>query len=57
MSGNGYGFLDSVEAPLTLITAFLRLARSRPFSPDEVSQFRVRYINSNAKNKFRPVSR
>jgi len=31
MSGNGYGFCDSVQAPLTLITAFLRLARSKTF--------------------------
>src|SRR5207247_2149375 len=28
MSGNGYGSRDSVQAPLTLITAFSRLARS-----------------------------
>src|SRR3989442_5741751 len=31
MSGNGYGSLDSVQAPLTLITAFLRLASSSTF--------------------------
>src|SRR5262249_60613063 len=31
MSGNGYGSRDSVQAPLTLITAFLRLARSSTF--------------------------
>src|SRR5262249_104210 len=28
MSANGYGSRDSVQAPLTLMTAFLRLARS-----------------------------
>ena len=31
MSGNGYGSRDSVQAPLTLITAFLRFARSSTF--------------------------
>jgi hypothetical protein len=31
MSGNGYGSLDSVQAPVTLITAFLRFARSNTF--------------------------
>src|SRR3974377_2598963 len=31
MSGNGYGSRDSVQAPLTLITAFLRFARSNTF--------------------------
>ena len=31
MSGNGYGSFDSVQAPLTLITAFLRLASSSTF--------------------------
>jgi hypothetical protein len=31
MSGNGCGSRDSVQAPLTLITAFLRLARSSTF--------------------------
>ena len=30
-SGNGYGSRDSVQAPLTLITAFLRFARSSTF--------------------------
>src|SRR5580704_19080311 len=29
MSGKGYGSLDNVQAPLTLITAFGRLARSK----------------------------
>src|SRR5216684_1305190 len=31
MSGKGYGARDSVQAPLTLITAFGRLARSSTF--------------------------
>src|SRR5437764_1290792 len=31
MSGNGYGSRDSVQAPLTLITAFGRLASSSTF--------------------------
>jgi hypothetical protein len=31
MSGKGYGSRDSVQAPLTLITAFRRLARSSTF--------------------------
>ena len=31
MSGNGYGFCDSVQAPLTLITAFSRSASSSTF--------------------------
>ena len=30
-SGNGYGSFDSVQAPLILITAFLRLASSTTF--------------------------
>ena len=31
MSGNGYGSRDSVQAPVTLMTAFLRLASSYTF--------------------------
>src|SRR5438876_39042 len=31
MSGKGYGFCDNVQAPLTLITAFLRRASSSTF--------------------------
>jgi len=31
MSGNGYASRDSVQAPLTLISAFLRLAKSSTF--------------------------
>src|ERR1700751_4389215 len=31
MSGNGYGSFDSVQAPVILITAFLRLASSTTF--------------------------
>src|SRR3974390_966155 len=31
MSGNGYGSFDSVQAPVILITAFLRLVTSTTF--------------------------
>src|SRR5215831_4272842 len=41
MSGKGYGCRDSVQAPLTLITAFLRLARPSTLGSSVVSRAHV----------------